>query len=498
MYIFLPFFAVFHESCIGNTVQKQPFGRKNHSLAELFLESDISGGFFMAYDLRYLSVPLPEDVAKLKYYGDIQRLNRVIDRKLAKDIPEALRQRLLLEKEIMALWPRAYPHDQAAALKQLRECFGDFSEEELESLRDDDAVEWAYINGEVRYKNNFLANLIKTRPAYESRVRDERRLNYKRKNAAMLNDLMNKMKEKGGLSARFHIKTTMRIDPVPGHEGQPVIAHLPLPVEYAQIRNFHLLSVSHPDAIIAPPDYPQRTAVFRTVPDRPFSVEYTYETHMDYQELDPGRVLKQQPTFFTEEYQPHIAFTPYLRMLCAEIVGDEKNPLVKARKIYDFITTKMIYCYMRAYMTMPQIPEYAASSMKGDCGVQALLFITLCRIAGIPARWQGGFYVTPLEMGGHDWAQFYIAPYGWLYADPSYGGAAYRMGHEERWNFYFGHLDPYRLPANSEFQHDFFVPFGHLRYDPYDSQDGEAEYPDAPIPHAAIHTDHEALRIELI
>ena len=453
----------------------------------------------MAYDLKYLSVPLPEDVAKLKYYGDIPRLNRVIDRKLARDgLPFALRQRLLLEKEIMALWPRAYPHDQETALNMLRECFGDFSREELESLRDDDAVEWAYINGEVHYKNNFLGNLLKTRPAYESRVKDEKRLEYKRKNAAMLDDLMRQMKEKGGLGARFHIRTEMRVDPQPGHEGQPVTAHLPLPVEYAQVRNFHLLSLSHPNTVIAPPDYPQRTAVFRAVPDRPFSVEYTYETRMEYQALDPQRVLAQQPTFYTEEYPPHIAFTPYLRMLCAEIIGGEANPLIKARKIYDFITTRVIYCYMRAYMTMPQIPEYAASSLKGDCGVQALLFITLCRIAGIPARWQGGFYVTPLEMGSHDWAQFYIAPYGWLYADCSYGGAAYRMGHEERWNFYFGHLDPYRLPANADFQHDFYVPFRHLRYDPYDSQDGEAEYDDAPIPPSAIHTDHEALRIELL
>ena len=83
----------------------------------------------MRYDLKYLSVPLPEDVQKLKYFGDFKRLNRVIDRKLEKDIPNALRQRLLLEKEIMALWPRAYPHDQAEALRQLRECFGDFSKE---------------------------------------------------------------------------------------------------------------------------------------------------------------------------------------------------------------------------------------------------------------------------------------------------------------------------------------------------------------------------------
>lgn len=452
----------------------------------------------MDSDLKYLAVPLPEDVIKLKGYGDLERLNRVIDLKLAKDLPLPLRRRLELEKEIIALWPKAYPYTQAEALEQLRKCFGEFEEKELERLRDEDAVEWAYIDGQVHYKNNFLGNLIKTRSEYERRVLDESRLRYKRENAAMLNGIVERMKNEGGLRARFHIRSTMEIPPQPGRKGQAVTAHLPLPLEYAQVENFHLLSLSHPDAVIAPPDYPQRTVCFHAVPDRPFQVEYTYETHMHYVEPQKERVLDQQPTFYTEEYPPHIAFTPYLRMLASEIVGQETNPLVKARKIYDFITTKVMYCYMRAYMTMPAIAEYAATSLKGDCGVQALLFITLCRIAGVPARWQAGLEVSPLDVGCHDWAQFYVAPYGWLYADPSFGGAAWRMGHMERWNFYFGNLDPYRMPANSEFQHNFYVPFQHLRHDPYDNQEGEAEYADAVLPRGTVDTTHEALSIELL
>ena len=67
----------------------------------------------------------------------------------------------------------------------------------------------------------------------------------------------------------------------------------------------------------------------------------------------------------------------------------------------------------------------------------------------------------------------------------------------ERWNFYFGNLDPYRMPANSEFQHDFYVPFRTHRYDPYDNQDGEAEYEDSHMPPSAWHSKQEALSIEL-
>ena len=105
-------------------------------------------------------------------------------------------------------------------------------------------------------------------------------------------------------------------------------------------------------------------------------------------------------------------------------------------------------------------------------------------------------YVAPEDAGIHDWAQFYVAPFGWLFADPSFGGSAYREGDMERWNFYFGNLDPFRMPANSEYQHDFFIPSRHLRYDPYDNQDGEAEWDDAPVPIKLMSTTHQVLSME--
>ena len=196
----------------------------------------------MYSDLKYLSTPLPEDMLKLKYFGDFDRLISVIDKKLENpSLPIAMRKRLEYEKLITPLWIQAYPHDQEKALQLLRECFGDFSEAELEQLRDDDAVEWAYINGKVHYKNNFLGNLIKTRPQYETRVLDENRLTYKRENAKLLNSIMERMKNEGKLICRFHMRSTMTIDALPGREGQKVYAHLPLPIEYAQVKNFNIL-----------------------------------------------------------------------------------------------------------------------------------------------------------------------------------------------------------------------------------------------------------------
>lgn len=127
-----------------------------------------------------------------------------------------------------------------------------------------------------------------------------------------------------------------------------------------------------------------------------------------------------------EEVLPHMAFTPYLENLLEEILEDETNPIKQARKIFDFVTTKVNYSFMREYFTIENISEYAAVNLKGDCGVQAILFITLCRMSGIPAKWQSGLYVSSHYTGCHDWAQFYVAPYGWVHADLSFAGGAYR------------------------------------------------------------------------
>ena len=92
-------------------------------------------------------------------------------------------------------------------------------------------------------------------------------------------------------------------------------------------------------------------------------------------------------------------------------------------------------------------------------------------------------------------AQFYIAPYGWLFADPSFGGSSRRAGNEERRQFYFGNLDPFRMPANSAFQHEFMPPKKFMRQDPTDNQYGECEYEDRALRSSEYETKHEILGI---
>ena len=105
----------------------------------------------------------------------------------------------------------------------------------------------------------------------------------------------------------------------------------------------------------------------------------------------------------------------------------------------------------------------------------ALTFITLCRIAGIPAKWQSGLATQRSTVGCHDWAKFYIEPWGWMYADCSYGASMARAGEEELRRHYFGSLDPGRMVANRAFGAPFDPPMYGFRADPYDNQTGEVE-----------------------
>lgn len=454
----------------------------------------------MYSDLQYLTVPLPEDLQKMKGHGDFELLQKVIGRKLKADLPFALRKRLELEQEILLRIPADYPYSWEEAEDLLRRNLKNFQEKELELFWEDNAMEWIYVNGKVRFHRLFLENLFKTRPALAKRNLFPENQTGSIKNFELLDSAIAKMKESGRLRVHFHIRSTIRIAESARRIGETVQVHLPLPVEYAQVKNFRLLAASPEPAEIAPRDYPQRTVCFETAlkENMEFSVEYEFENHMEYRELNSGKVLDAQPTFYTEELPPHIHFTPYLRSLAEDIVGEEKNPLLKAHKIYDFITSRVMYSFVRSYSTIDDLTSYVATGLKGDCGLQALLFITLCRISGVPARWQSGLYATPYEVGNHDWAQFYIAPYGWLFADCSFGGTAFRNGVPARREFYFGHLDPFRIPAASEFQHEFSVPTGHLRSDPYDNQDGEVAYADGNLRKEQFTTTHEALEVREI
>lgn len=428
--------------------------------------------------LRYLHIGLPGDILRHKMRGNFKEAIRLIDLKLEKaDLPNALRCCMIAQREIMQRQSEDYPYTKQEALSLIRADIPGLTEAEFDALVDEGRIGWIFVEGETRYFNRFYDTLLKTErsiaqragvvlPGTETGARDD-----------MLNRSMRIMKEKGQISHRFRIRTTLRVKDEFFTPGMFIRAHLPIPCACEQQSDIRIEKLYPENGQIAPEDAAQRTVCWEEnmAQNHLFTAEYSYVHTAKYHDLSKMTPSDVQPDFCTQEEAPHILFTPYIRELVSTLTEGISNPLEKARRFYDFITLNMKYSFQPEYFMLESIAENCARNFTGDCGVFALLFITLCRCAGIPAQWQSCMAAEPGDCGCHDWARFYIAPYGWLYADPSFGTGAVRSGNEERRQFYFGNLDGYRMVANNAFQHDFTIPKNHWRADPYDNQRGEME-----------------------
>ncbi len=435
-------------------------------------------------DISYLKIGLPENIARAKEAGDLDFAVKLIDTRLAGDCTQALRERLLLEKERIYRLESDYPYTRQEAFDRLKALKKDLTWEQFEAFELDGSADFHYFGGEKRYFVDQDAAICKMHPelgAGPKQVSDD----VTGRNIAL-------QREKGVSSARFRMRASMHVRDEQFVPGEVYTAHLPIPAKAAQISDIRILEASHADYILAPEDAPQRTICFRTKLEKneEFSVEYEFTNTVRY--INAWDPPKEKAVFYpnalpvrdedTEELLPHIRFSSYLCWLAEELRAGEEDPFLIARNFYDYITCHVRYSYMPSYALMDDIAEYCALNLRGDCGVQALLFIALCRISGIPARWQSGLTCEPEGAGCHDWAQFYTEKYGWLFADPSFGGGGLRRKDEARRRFFFGNIDVCRMPANRAYMAKFIPPRTFTRRDPFDSQTGECETDKRPIP----------------
>ena len=428
--------------------------------------------------LESLVCPLPEDIAHLKGAGEFELAIRVIDRRLKRDLPRMLRKRLETEKMFLQRLPRCYTLSHADFMAEMREAVSDFTEDELEEMLLDGKLDFVYINGKRMYHEDTVSSLLKTQQHLNKRANKP----YDQKKSA-LNDVIARVKA-GAKGFRFTMRATTTIRDHVFSREDVYRVHLPIPAVSMQQTGAENLRANWEIGHVDPEDAPQRTVCFekQMAENEPLITEYTFVQRPRY--VDPLDESIREIIYpaarpvcgedLCEQY-PHIVFTPYLKDLAKELRGDETDPVRIAYRFYCFATKQVMYAYQRPYLLIENAAEYTASQLRGDCGLYALMFISLCRISGIPARWQSGLYAAPGDVGSHDWAEFYSERLGWLPVDCSFGGGALRAENPERWQFYFGNLDPWRMVANRMY----FMPLTpekkFPRYDPYDSQRAEIE-----------------------
>lgn len=441
--------------------------------------------------LESLVVELPEDIRRLVEMGDFKGAVRRIERILKEDerLPKLLRERLEYEIERLERVRKDYPLTREEAFNKLKKEIPDLTPGDFERWMWEGYIDYRLIDGEEKFFKNFIPNLF--RFCKEAETRRVKKVDEVREKAKkLLHQHIDKLLEVGPKSStpylfpvrnRVEMKLTIKPDVIPS--GEKVRVWLPIPRRDPLQPEARIISASPKNYYIAPENHPQRTIYFEAVVEegKPlvFKVEYEYTVTSFYLDVNPEKVKPYDEESeiyqkYTSEQLPHIAFTPHLCRLTDEIVNGETNPYLKAWRIYKWITHNVKYASAYEYSTYGIISEYVARNLKGDCGMQALLFITLCRISGVPARWQSGWYMNPVKPGMHDWAQFYVEPYGWLYVDASFGGARRNIPKYNR--FYFGNIDRYRLVCNIDISSDFDPPKRYLRSDPVDNQRGEVEW----------------------
>ena len=397
--------------------------------------------------------------------------------------------------EILRRTRMEFPLDAAAVLKELQAELPDATAADVERWTESDALVHRTIDGEVRYFRRAVRNLFLLDSAARQRRDAARQAAGADPAETPPFDLRNHVRELVRLAEdaaeveilpirhRVNYALTVHADHPRAEPGAVVRAWLPFPQEYRQQSDVRLIRSSPGEPVIAAASAPQRTAHFeQTIHDASaplrFEIELEFVTRAYCPKLDAelaeqydlhGDVYRE----FTAERLPHIALTPEVRAMAAEIVGDETNPLEKARLVFRWVSHNIPWCSEMEYSIIPNLWGKGLGKRCGDCGVQGMSFIALCRAAGVPARWQSGWQTKPGKSNMHDWAEFYVEPWGWLPADASYG--VMDDPDPRVRDFFCGHMDPYRFIVNLDYGRELEPPKTSFRSEPNDFQRGEVE-----------------------
>lgn len=434
-------------------------------------------------------------VNQLELTGHFKEASAALTNALANSsLPVAERSKFEFEADRLERIRKDFPLTRDSLFAELRKSVKDLTEVEFDHWIAEGRFDSREIDGRQFFMASSLSNLFFRYPELNPRRTPpkptaELEATYFR-NAQTIRNAAEAAHTSYVLPKRFHVTMTVTANPGAAPAGQTIRAWMPIPRAYPFQKDFELLTSSSKPIEVNDAASPIR-AICLEQPARKgkptvFTAEYNYTISGVWHGVKPDNVVAVElsdPELrnFTNE-APHVVFTPEIRALSGEIAGSDTNPGVKAKKIYDWIASHIQYSYAIEYSTIRNISDYCRARGYGDCGQEALLFITLCRLNGIPARWQTGWNLVPGGKTIHDWTEIYLQPYGWVPVDPYMGIFAMRYANSltpeqktQLRDFYFGGLDWYRMAANGDHNQTLSPAKTAPRSDDVDFQRGELE-----------------------
>lgn len=374
--------------------------------------------------------------------------------------------------------------------KYLVKYYPDIDTEKIMNWMKDGSLEGKIIDGDTLFFKSAQYNLFRINKEAK-KVKEEKDGKGIDKLDLFLQDYLPKVVRESESSStkyvtpqKFRIKYTITVDADAVPDGEIIRCWLPFPREgNSSQTEIKVLSVSEDEYVIAGNQNQQRTIYMekKAAEGKPaiFEYEFTFTglnqfTGIIPDKIKPYNTQSEEYTIYTMERLPHIGFTEKIKEISAKIIGDEKNPYLKAKKIFTWIDENIPWASALEYSTIRNISDYCITNMHGDCGIKTLLFITLCRYNGIPAKWQSGWMLHPPELNLHDWGAVYFEGYGWLPVDQSFGRV--NSSDEKVKYFYLGSLDAYRFIVNDDYSAPLFPAKVFPRSETVDFQRGEVEW----------------------
>jgi transglutaminase-like putative cysteine protease len=409
-------------------------------------------------------------------------------------LPDADRQALTFERERMRRMRLDFTLTAEDVQARLKRQIPDLRPEEFASWDQAGLLERLTIDGRTLYFNRAPANLFRlSSKALERRNASSPPWTDGPMEAANahhreVRDRSLAEGKPGVAPRRVRVTYSIKVKPDAVPNGETVRAWLPFPRAIpGQQEDLRLIGSTPEKHRIAPESALQRTVYLERRAEAGKSTDFaiTYELTVfgQFHAIDANKVLPAPRTpqlaEFIAERPPHMVFTPELRRFSRDVVGDETNPYKIALKLFDAVD-RIPWAGAREYSTITNLSDYTLHAGHGDCGQQTLLLMTLLRLNGIPARWQSGWVYSDERFGPgdydnmHDWGQVYLAPYGWVPMDVTFGRL--KSADPQIDTFYLGGLDAYRIAFNDDFGRPFVPAKRHFRSDTVDSQRGEVEW----------------------
>jgi len=246
----------------------------------------------------------------------------------------------------------------------------------------------------------------------------------------------------------YHVQSTIDLKDINADEGNSLYLWVPRVLEGPEQRDIKVVSVE-PEPMFD--DYRGTTLFFLENLKRgerySVSIDFIFSRYEVDTKVNVGRVSlyydKTNKLYHTYTTPSDLvpASDKTIKSVARSVVGAEKNPYRKARLLYNYVVKRLSYVETPENFSVPG----ATKTKKGNAYIYSLLFCSLARSVGIPARAVAGYIIVGKNLcRKHYWAEFYLEKVGWVPVDPLLGDGVklgdLKAGVNLR-EFYFGGLD---------------------------------------------------------